>query len=242
MRTKILCFAQIATLVIGVSLLAWYGLARLDAYRGSRAAIAQFEAASGASVAADPARMEPAETPVSSIKADFLLWSRARVAAYERSLSQDPGPAIAILRIPKFRLSVPVFAETSELALNRGAGWIRGTAPPGENGNVGIAGHRDGFFRELKDVGRGDVLELAKRGTTETYVVDRIEIVGPKDVRVLRAVRGRSLTLVTCYPFYYVGSAPRRYVVEASFQQETANHRQSSIPSNSQVKQGEARK
>jgi sortase A len=87
---------------------------------------------------------------------------------------------------------------------------------PGEEGNIGIAGHRDGFFRVLKDVGQGDAIELQGPIRTDTYVVDRIVIVSTDDVSVLQRRSRPSLTLVTCYPFYFIGSAPRRYIIQAS--------------------------
>ena len=80
----------------------------------------------------------------------------------------------------------------------------------------GIAGHRDGFFRGLKDIVPGDVLELDSFGAHGTYTVDEIEIVEPKDGAVLRPRSKPSMTLVTCYPFYFVGSAPNRFIVHAS--------------------------
>src|SRR5208283_4723148 len=85
-----------------------------------------------------------------------------------------------------------------------------------ERGNLGIAGHRDGFFRGLKDVAQGDVIELVRPGKSDLYVIDRIQIVSPKDVSVLNSTAMPSLTLVTCFPFYFVGGAPQRYVVNAS--------------------------
>ena len=97
-----------------------------------------------------------------------------------------------------------------------GVGRIEGTASLGENGNVGIAGHRDGFFRGLKDIGPGDTIEMVTPKVKETYVVDHVVIVDPSDVSVLRPRLHPSLTLVTCYPFYFVGSAPKRYIVQAS--------------------------
>jgi sortase A len=91
-----------------------------------------------------------------------------------------------------------------------------GTAKPGSSGNIGIAAHRDGFFRSLKHIQEGDEIDLVTAGGKAAYMVDSIRIVNPEDVSVLRA-RGRpSLTLVTCYPFYFVGSAPNRYIVQAS--------------------------
>jgi sortase A len=95
---------------------------------------------------------------------------------------------------------------------------------PGEDGNVGIAGHRDGFFRGLKDLRVGDSIELVTQTKTNTYIIDRLVIVDPSDVKVLARRPRTSVTLVTCYPFYFVGSAPQRYIVQASLVTPSSNH------------------
>ena len=122
---------------------------------------------------------------------------------------------LGVLRIPHIRLEVPVLPGTGDAALDRGVGHIEGTAHPGTDGNSGIAGHRDGFFRGLKDVTPGDAIELATVRGTDVYRVDRIWVVDPEDVSVLDPTPTRALTLVTCYPFYFVGSAPKRFIVRA---------------------------
>jgi sortase A len=159
---------------------------------------------------------EKPERKLDSARVNLSLWSAARIDAYKRTLAQHLRPSLAVLRAKKINLEVPVLEGTDDLTLNRGAGWIRGTARPEDWGNIGIAGHRDGFFRGLKDLKMGDTMELVTPGRTDTYVVDNIRIVNPDDVSVLRPGVARSLTLVTCYPFYFVGSAPQRYVVHAS--------------------------
>jgi sortase A len=126
------------------------------------------------------------------------------------------GHAIAILRIPKLHLEVPVLDGTDAITLNRGVGRIRGTALPGQTGNIAIAGHRDGFFRGLKEIHTGDEIELLSAQRTDIYIVDRTVIVDPDDTSVLENGATPALTLVTCYPFHYIGNAPRRFVVEAS--------------------------
>jgi sortase A len=102
-----------------------------------------------------------------------------------------------------------------DFTLNRAAGHIEATAEPGQDGNVGIAGHRDGFFRVLKDIHQGDAIELITTKQDIRYVVDELLIVNPQDVSVLQPRSRASLTLVTCYPFYFVGSAPQRFIVHA---------------------------
>ncbi|HSZ63016.1 MAG TPA: class D sortase [Terriglobales bacterium] len=163
-------------------------------------------------------RVETAETlPLEArLKFDFGLWSKKRIAQYEESLTQHFDPPLAVLRVSKVHLEVPVFEGTDDLTLNRGVGHIVGTVGPGEKGNTAIAGHRDGFFRVLKDLGPGDVIELLTPGRIDRYTVDKILIVRPDNVSVLQPRATRSLTLVTCYPFYVIGSAPQRFIVQAS--------------------------
>jgi sortase A len=139
-----------------------------------------------------------------------------RVQAYQARLLEKIDAPLAVLCIPKIQLEVPVFDGTDDLTLNRGVGRIVGTAQVGAGGNLGIAGHRDGFFRGLKDVAQGDVIELARSGQTDVYIVDRTRTTKPEDVSVLKPTPKPSLTLVTCFPFHYVGSAPMRYIVRAS--------------------------
>jgi sortase A len=147
---------------------------------------------------------------------DFRLWSPQRIAAYKASLVSEASPPLAVLSIPSINLEVPVLDGTDDFTLNRAVGHIEGTPAPGQQGNVGIAGHRDGFFRGLKDVHEGDAIELITQKERASYVVDEILIVSPEETSVLGARSKSSLTLVTCYPFYYVGSAPQRYIVHAS--------------------------
>lgn len=153
----------------------------------------------------------PTDLPV-----DYSLWDEGRIEEYEESLEHDFGPPLAIVRIPALDLQVPLLEGTDDLVLNRGVGRIVGTARPGELGNIGIAGHRDGFFRGLKDIGEGDTIELETLTATDIYRIDGITIVTPQDVHVLEHQSVPTLTLVTCYPFYFVGKAPKRYIVSAT--------------------------
>jgi sortase A len=146
---------------------------------------------------------------------DQSLWSPARVKAWQAAV-HDPSPApLGVLRIPKLRLEAPLLEGSADATLDRGLGHIEDTAPLGMPGNAGIAGHRDGFFRVLKDIAEGDAIEMQTLAGRETYRVERIWIVAPDDVSVLDPTPSRSLTLVTCYPFYFVGSAPQRFIVRA---------------------------
>lgn len=122
---------------------------------------------------------------------------------------------IALLRIPGIGLEVPVFDDISERNLSRGAGWIPGTASPNGGGNMAVAAHRDQYFRGLKDVAVGDLLELESLSGPRNYRVESLTIVEPEDLWPLDPAEVDTVTLVTCYPFYFVGSAPQRYIVQA---------------------------
>jgi sortase A len=146
---------------------------------------------------------------------DFRLWSQKRIRAYQTSLAAIVSPPLGVLEISAIQLRVPVLEGTDELTLDRAVGHIPGTAPLGETGNIGIAGHRDGFFRGLKDVHVGETIDVYTQRGRSRYAVDEIQTVSPDDVSVLAPRAKPSLTLVTCYPFYFVGSAPLRYIVHA---------------------------
>jgi sortase A len=147
---------------------------------------------------------------------DFRLWSQKRIEAYQQSLTTNISAPMGVLKIPPIGIEAPVLEGTGDLTLNRGVGHIDGTPLPGEAGNTGIAGHRDGFFRGLKDLHLGDSLDLYTEHGNTRYVVDVIHIVTPEDMSVLAPRQRSSVTLVTCYPLYFVGSAPLRYIVHAS--------------------------
>ncbi|MCA1779948.1 MAG: class D sortase [Xanthomonadaceae bacterium] len=117
--------------------------------------------------------------------------------------------------MPGVNLEVPVFADISERNLSRGAGWVPGTALPNDGGNMAIAAHRDQYFRALKDVAVGDLLELESLSGPQDYRVTSLTIVEPEDLWPLDPADVATVTLVTCYPFYFVGSAPQRYIVQA---------------------------
>jgi sortase A len=190
--------------IAGIVLIAVWGGVRAWGAWSARRDIAHFESARSVATAAAP----PGGV-------DLALWSHSRVDHYRLSLGQDAGPAIGVLRIRKIGLEVPILEGTDELTLDRGVGHIEGTDRPGGRGNAGIAGHRDGFFHGLKDVGVGEAVELDLSSGVQTYVVAEVRIVDPREVSVLEPTGEPSITLVTCYPFYFVGSAPRRYVVRA---------------------------
>jgi sortase A len=145
---------------------------------------------------------------------DVGEWSAQRVDAYEATRERAVD-ALGRLDIPDAGVSVMVLEGTDDETLDRAVGRIPGTARIGEPGNLGIAGHRDGFFRGLRHLTRGDEITLATLEGVTRYRVSELRIVEPEAVEVLDPTPAPTLTLVTCYPFYYVGSAPRRYIVHA---------------------------
>jgi sortase A len=126
------------------------------------------------------------------------------------------------LEIPRVGLSVVVAEGADDATLRRAAGHIPGTALPGRSGNVGIAGHRDTLFRPLQGIRMDDVILLTTLQGEYRYRVVSTKVVGPSDVAVLHPDGGEILTLVTCFPFYFVGPAPDRFIVRA--QRVTQKH------------------
>ena len=194
---------------IGAMLLLAYGLARVHGAVGNGQELARFEHARGSLLEAQ--RLGTVEHPLP----DYRLWSTNRIQAYEETVRDDARAPMAVLHIPRIGLEVAVLDGTDETTLNRAVGHIEGTALPGGPGNAGIAGHRDGFFRGLKDLLPGDTIELRTLVDEQIYTIDEISIVAPEAVDVLDPTDEPSITLVTCYPFYHVGPAPQRYIVRA---------------------------
>jgi sortase A len=169
-----------------------------------------------------------AKPSVPGFIADEIGWlfgqNRAAAPAEEKAEKLEPPPMaqpietgmlLARLRISRLKVAVMVREGATESTLRRAVGHVPGTALPGNVGNVGLAGHRDTFFRPLANVHKDDTIDLDTAQGTFRYLVTSTQIVSPRDVAVLKASGGKTLTLVTCYPFYYVGSAPRRFIVHA---------------------------
>lgn len=148
---------------------------------------------------------------------DMSLWSERRVRDFKLAENKTVAAPLAVLRVPTLDLTVPVYPTTTEVHLNRGVGVIAGMALPDVGGNLGLAGHRDGFFRALKDIKPGTVVELETHRRMHRYRISSIEIVDKADRRLLVDTDEPTITLVTCYPFYFVGDAPRRFIVRGAY-------------------------
>ena len=125
------------------------------------------------------------------------------------------GDILGELQVPRLGLDAIVVQGDSDADLRRAVGHLSNSALPGEWGNVALAGHRDTFFRPLRDIRVGDEIKFKTRQRSYEYVVESIEVVAPTDLRVLESSAEHDLTLLTCFPFHYVGPAPKRLVVRA---------------------------
>jgi len=158
---------------------------------------------------------------------DSWTFQRSELSEFTRILSVGPPvvsrasspPAadalIGRIEVRRVGLSAMVVEGTTTRALRRAAGHIANTGMPGVPGNVGMAAHRDTFFRPLRNIRKNDIITLTTVGAEYRYRVVSTKVVDPGDVTVLNPSDDEILTLVTCYPFYFVGSAPERFVVRA---------------------------
>ncbi|MFV0278549.1 MAG: class D sortase [Parahaliea sp.] len=172
---------------------------------------------------ASPLMATPAIDAGTLVAPDTRTWAPGRIESYRASLEQPMPSVLGVLQLPQVGLELPVYATSSELALDRGAGIIGGMAYPHEGGNIGIAGHRDGYFRALKDVAVGDHITLQTLAGAKRFTVEAMQIVDIGDTHILAETDQQRLTLVTCYPFYFVGHAPQRFVVTASLDSNLVN-------------------
>jgi sortase A len=163
------------------------------------------------------------------VLADARIFQYAESRSLERQLHDERTPPnsspgllavatgglIGRLEIPRLGLSVMVIEGEDKTTLRRAAGHVPGTALPGQAGNVGITGHRDTFFRPLRNIRHNDIITLTTLRGEFHYRVVSTTVVSPDNIAVLDSTGGEILTLVTCHPFYFVGPAPNRFIVRA---------------------------
>jgi sortase A len=138
----------------------------------------------------------------------------------QASLLSEPhipleGEVIGEIQVPRLGLNAIVVQGDSPSNLRRAVGHISKSALPGEWGNIALAGHRDTFFRPLHDIHLGDEIKFRTSDRSFEYLVESIEVVAPNDIQVLEPSTGHDLTFITCFPFHFVGPAPKRFVVRA---------------------------
>ncbi|HEY7379154.1 MAG TPA: class D sortase [Steroidobacteraceae bacterium] len=207
--------------IAGLGLLLAYGALRLWSHQQQEAGLEQFATLRATQQAASTAPSPPAPVTAGPVggtllvtpEPDRTLWSAQRIRAY--AVASTATAPLGVLRIPSIKLAVPIYEGTGETTLDRGAGRIAGTAQLDAAGNIGIAAHRDGFFRGLKDLRVGEEMMLQTIAGDRRYRVTKLLITSPTDVSVIAPTATPAITLVTCYPFYFVGSAPQRYIVRA---------------------------
>jgi LPXTG-site transpeptidase (sortase) family protein len=154
--------------------------------------------------------------------AQFNIWYFNR--AIPATVQTASGPALAVyppgwvgrLEIPRLELAANILEGTDEATLDKAIGHIKGTPLPGQPGNSSLSAHRDTIFRPLRNIKAKDVITVTTPSASITYSVVSTSIVEPTDVSVLKPGKSDSLTLVTCYPFYFVGPAPKRFIVRAN--------------------------
>lgn len=184
----------------GLCALAWVAVIRIDSAVG--------EASARAALASHFVVRAPQATPP-----DTSEWSEPRRVAWQASLKTGAGSPLGVLAIASIGLSVAVLEGTDERTLNRGVGRVAGTRV---ETNLGLSGHRDGFFRALRHVVPGDRIRLETPGAVYDYEVRALSVVNPEDVHVLDPTPEPTLTLVTCFPFFALGPAPQRFIVQAA--------------------------
>jgi len=162
--------------------------------------------------------------PIEPVRVTMTLPGDANVptARAPKPAAPPPGTVIGRIEAPTLNMTAPVLEGTDDRTLSRGAGHIEDTPFPGVAGNIGIAGHRDTIFRPLKRAKAGDPLVLTTADRVYYYKINRTLIVDPEDVYVLESTPKPTLTLVTCYPFEFIGHAPRRFIVQAEMVGEDA--------------------
>jgi len=148
------------------------------------------------------------------------------------------GTVLGRISAPTVKMTAAVLEGSDDATLSRGAGHIEDTPFPGQDGNIGIAGHRDTVFRPLKGIHLGDPLEIATADRVYHYRIKKTFIVGPDDVYVLDPTKEPTVTLVTCYPFEYIGHAPRRFIVQAELVGDEARTPESSKSGKAVVRSG----
>ena len=202
LHSLVLRFAQRLFLWVGVAALAYAG--GTAAYAGiyQRYQSWKFERA----------RMSAIER---NLKQEVAVPQIIKAAIVEEAVDLREGDVVGRLEVSRIGISVIVLQGIEEDTLISGAGHVPGTPLPGAEGNVAIAAHRDTFFRKLRGIRPGDSIQVATVRRTYEYVVDSTEIVDPEDTQVMESRARPELTLITCYPFYFVGAAPKRFIVHA---------------------------
>lgn len=197
-RTQLWKRLEFAFLIFGITCLAYCAAVRCEAYASSKKQLAYYDV----SPSPDPMHAGKARTGPTQVNASDIIGT---------------------IRIPQLGLSAPVTNDVNNIELIRGVGHIPGTAFAGGLGTVGLAGHRDTFFRDLRRIRPGMRILFSDPSGSYQYDVESIRVVEPSEVRVLEIQAKPKLVLVTCYPFLFVGAAPQRFIVTAGLRSVSGN-------------------
>jgi len=203
-KKQILYIAQIVTLIVGGLLLAWPTFLYIKSTFVQRSGSRQIDQAYELS------KKRAQEKP------SLIPPIRTRTPRPVKK-----GSVIAKFEIPRLKMAFVVLEGTDAGTLDKSIGHVESTAEPGEYGNIGIAGHRNTHFRKMEWIRQGDEIILKSPEDRYRYVVDSVKLVTPDDVEVLDDSLGPAVTIVTCFPFEYVGHAPNRFIVRAVPDEET---------------------
>jgi sortase A len=176
-------------------------------------------------VAKDSAQLHSLSAPVASevgtvkkfpaLISDRSVWSSQRILAFEKLKSAVSPDIVGTLELPSQNSLIPIFSGATEKHMTLGAAHLEDSAPLDSDGNIAVTSHRDGSFRVLKDFDVGELIVLRTGDHQRVYKVSRTLVVSPDQLEVLAPTDVPTLTLITCYPFYFVGSAPQRYILQA---------------------------
>ena len=212
--------APLLLFFVGVSALGYCGYVVLDARHSQDDQSRQFDQALREAHSATAENQSASKSPIAPAQLQQCPYLRILTPPRRKILPRVtwyplPGGPLGRIEISSLGLTAMIQEGTGRQTLQRGVGHITGTALLGASGNVGLAGHRDTFFRKLRKIHEGDEITLTTLNGASLYRVDLISIVEPQDSAVLRDSGENLLTLVTCYPFSYVGPSPKRFIVRA---------------------------
>ncbi len=213
----VLCLGVVLYVMLDARWFAWVQGRRLDQALAARAAQTVQTAQQGGAPAAAPPAAGPGAPGAQPEAPSSPAGQTDDLGAFQPAAPAAPpaeeGSLVGRIEIPRLGVSSLVLEGVTSATLRHGVGHIPRTSLPQLPGNVGLAGHRDTVFRALKDIRQGDLILLDTLAGSFRYQVDWTQVVQPDDLTVLAAADRPELTLVTCYPFYYVGSAPERFIV-----------------------------
>jgi sortase A len=201
--------AQFFFLVVGILALGYCAVVLLDRWAFQAYQSWQFERALKEAQTSASSNPQPAASPLPAQEE----VDRARAQSF--GIDGLAGSPLGRIEIPSIGLAAMIMEGVDARTLRHAVGHIRGTPLPGQQGNVALAGHRDTFFRGLRNIHKDDEIMLTTLRGSYRYRVDSTQVVEPEDIHVLAATADDFLILVTCYPFYFVGPAPQRFIVRA---------------------------